>query len=309
MRLVWFFLFMAAMAVAHGTPRYCDLSDPRTAAENEYYLSTIAAGSGIWQHDVTVITPDPSNPPQRLVQTYSTWQLNYANSERCAVSAIEFNPRITEQGEFALAIQEIDAQLLKPCYAKCRVPQPFSSSHSGSSDDSSSSRSWGKFHKRQQKCELSRPFVWQTPFLADALFVQGTIPHNTILADTIQSTAWQDPATGSIRLFETLYTVVPKEHRLYTLSIPAEFVPGNPHSTDLAALVTFNSNAVEPPPPFISAALAAYQAGQVPLLTDPNSPPGLPLSVYLYVVPTAKLRSEDEALGRASAHTLHSLSA
>lgn len=309
------YLMVVALATAHGTPWYCDLSNPATAAENTYYLSTLAAGSGIWQHDVTVITPDPANFPQRLVQTYSTWQLNYANSERCAVSAIEFNPRITENGEFAIAIQEIDARLLKPCYATCRVPSLFDTSSdsdsngSGSSDsDSSHSHSGhGRRNRRRLKCEPSRPFTWVTPVLADAIFTANAIPHNTILADKVQSTAWEDKDTGAIVLFENLYTVVPQQHRLYSLSIPAEFVPGNPYSTDFAANVLFNSNALPVAPPFIQAALAAYQAGQVPILTDPNSPPGLPLPVYLYIVPTAKLRSEDMAAWRASAETLQKL--
>lgn len=309
MKLVLVLCLMAVMATAHGTPRYCDLSNPHTAAENTYYVSTL----GLWQHDVTVMTPDFTNPPQRIVQTYSTWQLNYANSERCAVSAIELNPRITEDGQFALAIQEIDAGLLKSCYAKCHVPDLFSSSSGSSDDGSDSSSSHSHDHGfwrrgRKIKCEPSRPFTWVTPFLADAIFVQNAIPHNTILADKVQSTAWEDRDSGAIVLFENLYTVVPQQHRLYSLSIPAEFVPGNPLSTDFAANVLFNSNALSTPPPFVSAALAAYQAGQVPILTDPNSPPGFPLPVYLYIVPTAKLRSEDAALGRASAETLQKLS-
>lgn len=296
---ILFCLASLLFLVSEAHFNFCDLNDPVTAANNAYYLSTIAAGSGnLWQHDVQVITPSTSQlPPAKDVLTYSFWQHNYINPARCAVSAIELSLRIKTTGELAVAIQEIDAKLIKPCRAKCPAID-FSSSSSSSDDDDDNSDSsnshshhwWGK--KVRVNCERSRPFLWVTPPNADSLFVQGKVPDNTIFGDNIQVTAWRDPNTNQIALVESLYTVVPGVHRLYSLSVPVEFVPGVPASTDYGALITFNSNSAAPPP-FIAAALAAYQAGTVPIETDPNSPPGFPVPVYLYTVPSSKRDESD----------------
>ena len=312
-----FFLFFALFVVsiaAHGHhQQWCDLSIPRVASKNAYYLGTIAKDSDIgnvWQHDVVVVTPSTTAPPPaKDVFAYSTWQDNFNNVDRCAVTAIEFAPRITENGEFALVIQEIDAELIPPCYARCAVNRdlsPSSSDDSGSSDSSSSSHSHGHGNRHMRKttvrCERSREFTWLTPRSADSIFTLGKIPDNTIFGDNVQSTAWRDPNTNEIVLAETLTTVVPTEHRLYNLGIMGEFVPGNPYSTDFLANAMFNSNSV-PAPAFVAAARAAYLAGQVPILTDPNSPPGFPLPVYLYVVPQSK-RSDDMDFFEQSAISL-----
>jgi len=293
-------LLVMAAARSHS-PRWCDLSNPVTAANNEYFLGTIAEEGAMWEQSVRVITPD-YNPDIMNVQSYVFWQHNYANTERCAISSIEFNPRITADGEFALAIQEIDAHLTKPCRGRCRQPHLFSSGSSSSGSSSSSSSS----SNGHQECKLNHPIEWITPYTAESLFVANTVPDNAVLHQKVLATAYKDLTTGALLLSESLNTIVPHKHRLYNLGILTEFVPGQPESTDFAALVTFNSNAVQPPP-FVTAALQAYLAGEVPILLDPNSDPNYPTEVYLYIVPAAKRSVEDMDMFRRSAETLSRL--
>lgn len=276
-------LLIVLLGVVKGSP-WCDVSVPRTAAHNEYFLGTLTEEGKIWQQDVRVITP--SNDPAIMnVQSYSFWQHNFNNVERCAITSIELNPRITADGQLALAIQEIDAHLNRPCMTKCPVTSLSSSSDSEDSGDDSSSSSHSR-RREHTECTRTNEVNWVTPYTAESLFVLGKTAHNRIFYDSVQTSIWEDPVTGSTALMEALYTVVPHQHRLYSLSVPVEFVPGQPESTDFGALINFNSNAVEPPA-FVAAALQAYQAGEVGLDVDPNSPDGYPVQVYLYIVPQA----------------------
>src|SRR3989338_1090448 len=253
----------------HGgpsVPSWCQQDRYPFARRNEALLADMNINRAqVWRHPIETYGKPlgyggfyyPLGP------VYEYYSDHYYDERTCSFMYIQLFPTIMPDGKRAMKIQSVAARVDPPSREGPNIP----------------------YVQTYTNVWLTPP-VWSSVAIANPVnkFAQVAL-HGR---DVIFSVA--NPS-GKIIMDEERSIVVPNVERAYSLMLYLDDIP---LGLETSALWLFwNSTIVTSPNSDITSALAAFYAGQVPLLPDPDVPPGVPgvLPVHIYIPPGQNTRS------------------
>lgn len=254
-------LFVVAFlcGLACAAQPWLNPENPLFKEANKAQLDAISIDplSDLWFQNITIYADDPMTGLVPVVN-YGYWQSRIYNPNIGAFEEVQAWYRTAT----VLAIQQINSEVMKPEYT--------SDSNGG-----------------VVRQDTNYNVVWVTNKTFDSASVIGQGVKSNADGSNIVRISFFDPVTKKNTFTEELLTLIPKVRRRYTNTYVVD-----PTGATLPLTITFDSTAVDIAyqPPAVSAAFAAYRAGQVPKQEDPAAvAAGVPFNlVYLYTHPSSR---------------------
>lgn len=226
---------------------------------NKAQLDAISVSplTDLWFQNITIYTDTPATGLVP-VANYGYWQSRIYNPDIGAFEEIQAWYRTAT----VLAIQQINSEVMKPEYT--------------------SDPNGGVVRQ-----DTNYNVAWTTNKTFDSASVIGQGVQSHADGSNIVRISFFDPVTNARTFTEELLTLIPHVRRRYTNTYVVD-----PSGSTLPLTIVFDSTAVNIAyqPPAVSAAFAAYRAGQVPKQEDPAAvAAGVPFNlVYLYTHPNSR---------------------